>query len=158
MKYILLVLSIIVCNLLSAQSLDDYRNYLIKYEGYKHTPYVLRGNWAVGIGHLIKEGESISLYYTDKEIELLFERDYYEIMGACALNYPNFDSLPQNIKLLLFSLVYNVGPNRIKKFIKFNTAINEKNWKKASTELKNSQYYYQVTRRAADYIKILENE
>lgn len=140
----------------SAQSIQDYRNYLIKYEGYKNKPYYCQGGQlTVGIGHFLSRKDNIKIYYTNKEIDKFFEKDINETIKINKKIYNNFNQLPNNIKLILVSLTFNIGGTKIQTFIKFNKAINNHDWKIAAKELRNSLYYHQLPQRANDYINIL---
>jgi len=64
----------------------------------------------------------------------------------------NFDGLPKNIKLAILDLSFNMGINRLNKFIKTKEAIIVGDYVKAAEELKNSKWASQVGNRAKSVI------
>lgn len=58
------------------------------------------------------------------------------------LIYPNFDTFPENTKLALFDMIYNLGPGKwktlseratgLRQFVLMNNAINKEDWKTAA--------------------------
>jgi GH24 family phage-related lysozyme (muramidase) len=80
-------------------------NFLKQREGVIHKPVWDRTNYAVGIGH---NGPDVdpNHYYTDKEIERLFQKDKVKIEAA-ANKFPNIQNQSQYDAL--FSLCYNCG-------------------------------------------------
>lgn len=58
------------------------------------------------------------------------------------LIYPNFDTFPENAKIALFDMIYNLGPGRyktskqrangIRQYVLMNRAINKEDWKAAA--------------------------
>lgn len=133
---------------------EEYKNHFIKYEGKKNNTYIdSRGFPTVGIGHKFEKGEKRKSKYTDSEIDEFFKKDLEDAIKISKKTFPNFESLPKNVKIHLVSLSFNLGEGGISKFVNFRSAIQNKNWKKAADELKNSKWYSQVGNRAKDYVK-----
>jgi GH24 family phage-related lysozyme (muramidase) len=62
-----------------------------------------------------------------------------------------FDSLPHNVQLALFDLIFNVGPTGLTKFTQFNKSIKAGDWKKAAEQCERSQ----VNGARNEYVKKL---
>jgi len=57
-----------------------------------------------------------------------------------AKGYPKeFGSLPHDVQLALFDLIFNVGPTGLTKFTQFNASIKAGDWKKAAEQCNRSQ-------------------
>lgn len=53
--------------------------------------------------------------------------------------YPDFDTYPDKVKLALYDMVFNLGiGNLVDEFVKFTTAIKERDWKEAASESKRT--------------------
>ncbi len=133
-----------------AQSFDDYRSFLIKYEGYRTKPYRDNAKWAVGIGHNLSGDEPIR-NYTKEEVEELFARDLARAQDICAKIYAGFEQFSPNVKLVLVSLAFNLGETGLRKFIKFNGYVNQMDWENAAKELEDSKWYGQVGKRGREH-------
>lgn len=134
-------------------SFQEYKRHFINYEGKKNKVYIdSRGFPTVGIGHKFEAGEKRKSSYTDSEIDQLFKQDLQDAIKISKRVFPNFDSLPKEVKVKIVSLAFNLGEGGISKFKKFRNAIAKRDWKTAAAELKDSRWYSQVGRRARDYV------
>ena len=99
-----------------------------------------------------------TLTMRDVDIDALLAAHIDEFHGklvkayAKAQGYPKeFDSLPHNVQLALFDLIFNVGPTGLTKFTQFNAAIKAGDWKKAAEQSNRSQ----VSGARKEYVKKL---
>ena len=137
-----------------AQTASDYKEFISSSEGKRNVPYhCSAGVLTVGIGHT---KDVANRYYSNAEIDLLFQKDLQIALKDAKRLFPSFDSQPVKVKLMLASLSFNLGSNRLSKFVKFRSAIESKNYAKAAEELRNSLWFRQVGNRGAKYVKILE--
>ncbi len=142
----------------SNPTFDDYKKHFIKYEGKKNKPYIdSRGYSTVGIGHKFEKGESKKSTYSDVEIDNLFKKDLAEAISSTKKVFPNFDTLPKEVKIKLVSLTFNLGEGGIKEFKKFRSAISNRNWDVAGDELMDSKWYNQVKNRGKDYVQFFKS-
>lgn len=133
---------------------DEYKKHFVKYEGKKNETYIdSRGFPTVGIGHKFEKNEKRKSKYTESEIDSFFKKDLQDAISIAKKTFPNFDSVPKEVKIHLVSLCFNLGEGGISKFVKFKSAIGSKNWKDAAKELKNSKWYSQVGNRGKDYVE-----
>lgn len=138
-----------------AQPLDSLREHLSQVEGYRHVSYKdSLGNPTIGIGHKIKNGE---VYHniTSSQIESLFIQDITLAKKAAIRLVPSFYSHPEQVQIIIVSLVFNLGPNGFSKFRRFRSALENKNYKLTALELSDSLWANQVPNRAKLYISTL---
>lgn len=139
-------------------SFQEYKRHFINYEGKKNKAYIdSRGFPTVGIGHKFESGEPRKSSYTDAEIDKLFKQDLEDAIVIAKRVFPNFDSLPKDVKIKIVSLCFNLGQGGISKFKDFRSAILKNDWKTAAAELKDSRWFKQVGRRARDYVNFFNN-
>lgn len=154
MKFILLF--ILFAASIKAQTLEEYKSFLIKYEGYKNYSYKDANGVSVGIGHFIPDGK-VGKYYSNKQIEQFFKQDL-EIALKIARKYiKNFDKLDKERKLVIVSCCFNLGETRFAQFKKFIRAINNNNYKLAANELRDSKWFYQVKNRGVEHYNMIKN-
>lgn len=134
-------------------SFSEYTEHFIKYEDKVPVPYKdSRGFFTVGIGHKFEKGEPIKSKYSEEEIMRFFKKDLAEAIEQTKKVFPNFESLPKDVKIKLVSLTFNMGMGGIAKFKDFRSAIAKKDWKSAAYNLKDSLWYKQVGNRGRDYV------
>ena len=107
----------------------------------------------LGIGHLIKEtdpeyGLPVGTPVSVECVNAYFNQDIQGTLEDCEKLYDDFYKLPEEVKLILCNMMYNLGYTRLSKFSKLKAAINEGDWEKASLEMKDSKWYKQVPNRA----------
>ena len=123
-------------------------------EGYKNEIYLDHlGLPTLGVGHLIKEtdpeyGLKVGTHIDDERVNELFEQDLNVTLGECTLLYDDFYLLPEEAQLIIANMMFNLGRPRLSKFVKFRKAIDDRDWKEASNQMKDSKWYRQVTLRA----------
>jgi len=130
-------------------------DFLVRFEGYKTTPYRLNGVWHVGIGHKFVVGEPIR-EYTDEEVLALFVSDVERAKRAAQRKIQSFYSHPEKIRLVLISLAYNVGDKGFEKFVKFRAAMERGDYAMAAKELENSLWFNQLPERARHHIAVIK--
>lgn len=141
-----------------AQTLNDYRNFLIKYEGKINKPIHKDSEIIVGIGHNLLGNSTIKPYYTDREVDAFFAADLAGALKAAKKSITNFEKQPYNAKLIIISLIFTCGPQGFEKFVKFRLAMEQSSYKTAARELENSKWARQVGgNRVNNHVKILEN-
>jgi GH24 family phage-related lysozyme (muramidase) len=139
----------------------DIMDMIKQHEGVRNKPYKdTKGLWTVGVGHLIGDGRTLppewNRTFTDAEITNLFKKDYQHHMQA-AEKIPGFSNLNLNGQAALIDLTFNMGPVWWKKWPNFTKAIRAGNIAQAANELKNSQWYSQVGRRAPKIVSLLQS-
>ena len=117
-----------------------------------------------GVGHLILEddeefGRPAGTPVTEERVRACFARDLDIAEGECCTLYGEgvFRELPDEVQQILVNMMFNMGRPRLSKFKKMNEAIAQKDWKRAATEGRDSQWYRQVTNRAERLMTRMEN-
>lgn len=142
-----------------AISSHEYREFLVRWEGYKDVPYRdSMGNWTAGIGHLLKPSDKFAQRYDDRQIDDWFYADLSVAKIGAESIFGDFESHPKNVKLVLISLSFNLGETKLRKFPKFVAAINRKDYSNAARELRDSKWYKQVGDRGFHHVLALGGE
>lgn len=123
------------------------RENLIRDEGIILRPYRdSLGYMTIGVGHLIKKGESFSSISREKALELL-DKD----IELCEINlttiYPKWRDLDEVRQRTLLNLSFNLG-GKLAQFKKFLHSLSLGNFGKAADQLMQSKWYSQVKLRA----------
>lgn len=136
----------------NAQSLLDYADFVAHYEGLSLESYEDNGFISVGYGHRVHEHMHISEQQAKKWL--------FEDICDAYINAKNiicdFDKKPDAIKLVIVSMVYNLGPTGFKSFKKAIKACNDDNYLLMSEELRESDWYKQVGLRSEEHAIMLE--
>ena len=145
---------------------EEVKSFVELNEGRENTPYKdTKGLWTVGVGHLI--GKTLPKEFTnsdgtpkklsDTEVDRLFEMDY-EKHKQDATQLPMYNELDSKGKQALIDLSFNMGSSKFneKKWPKFFAALKAKDLDKAALELKDSNWFTDVKRRAPRVIKLIK--
>ena len=123
-------------------------------EGYKNEIYLDHlGLPTLGVGHLVKEtdpefGLEVGTKIDDERVNELFEQDLNVTIDECTYLYEDFYILPEEAQLIIANMMFNLGRPRLSRFLKMKKHIDNRDFKSASLEMKNSKWYRQVTNRA----------
>lgn len=121
----------------------------IKYEVYLDHLHLK----TVGIGHLCREDEpeyhmEVGTPVSEERVQELFERDLDVVRFDCLKLYPNFDELPEDCKLIIANMMFNLGLPRLSGFKKMKAAVDAGDWEEAANQMESSKWYSQVPNRA----------
>lgn len=130
----------------------------VKYEIYKdHLGYP-----TFGVGHLIVKddpeyGEPEGTEISEDRVWEAFEKDLHIAECECVALYNNkFMTWPDEVQEILVNMMFNMGRTRLSKFKNFRSALEERDWKRAAVEGRDSLWYRQVTNRAERLMARLE--
>lgn len=155
-------------------SFDDIKEFIIKHEGYRNKVYNdSLGIPTIGIGFNLLRPDArnilnrLGLDYnsvlsgttilTDDQVKEIFVI-CLKIAYADVKKYiPNYDGLPRNIKLGLIDLSFNLGYNRLNKFVKTRELILKGDYKGAANELIKSKWATQVGNRAKSIVSLFSS-
>jgi len=127
------------------------KEFIVKHEGLKLKPYICpAGKLTIGVGRNI-EDNGIS----EDEAMYLLENDIKRCENELREIFPNFDSLPENVRMALIDMDFNLGKPRFMQFKKLIQAIKEGDFKRAAKEAKNSRWCEQVGERCEDIYNML---
>jgi lysozyme len=121
----------------------------VKYKVYKDH----LGFPTFGIGHLIlpsdpEFGKPDDTPVSKARVEQAFAQDCANVLADCRIEYPDFDTLPCEVRLIIGNMMFNLGRTRLSKFKLMKFGVNGKNYQVAAAEMKNSDWYGQVGNRA----------
>ena len=132
-------------------------------EGYKNEIYLDHlGLPTLGVGHLIREtdpefGLEVGTKIDDERVNELFEEDINTTIQECTYLYDDFYVLPEEAQMIICNMMFNLGRPRLSRFLKMKKHIDNRDFKSASLEMKNSKWYRQVTNRAERLCKRMAN-
>ena len=112
------------------------------------------GYKTVGIGHLIipsdpEWGKNVGTRVTQTRCDELFFYDINIVLKECEERFHNnWIDWPEEVKLIIGNMAFNLGGPRLSKFKKMLAAINKKDYKTASKEGLDSKWADQVYNRA----------
>jgi lysozyme len=123
-------------------------------EGCKYEVYLDHlGLPTFGIGHLVLDtdpeyGEPAGTNVSKERVSECFNKDVGTVIKDCQRLYPNFDSLPEEVQLIIANMMFNMGYPRLRKFKGMKAGVDSRDWQKAADEMVDSKWYHQVTNRA----------
>jgi len=128
------------------------KDLLIKHENLKLFPYHCpAGRLTIGVGRNI-EDNGIS----KDEAMYLLENDIKRCINELKEIFPDYNELPQNVRMVLIDMIFNLGKPRFLKFKHMIEAVKNRNWAKMIKEMKNSRWCNQVKNRCEDDVRLVE--
>tara|TARA_B100000965_G_scaffold162756_2_gene135586 strand:+ start:21666 stop:22106 length:441 start_codon:yes stop_codon:yes gene_type:complete len=134
--------------------IEKLREELKADEGVKYEVYLDHlGLPTCGIGHLIKDSDpeyelEVGTEIGEERVNELFEEDINTTIQECTYLYNDFYDLPEEAQMIICNMMFNLGRPRLSRFLKMKKHIDNRDFKSASLEMKNSKWYRQVTNRA----------
>lgn len=156
----LIFIYLLIVSFLSAQTIQELHSHLVLMEGYSNHPYIDNlNNWTIGIGHKINNDypHRKNFYISDEQVNQLFLTDILKAKKEARLLVSSFDNQPKSVRIIIISMIFNLGQNGLAHFYHFRLALDEEDYKKAADELRNSLWAKQLPQRAKLYISILTN-
>jgi len=123
-------------------------------EGCKYEIYLDHlGLPTFGIGHLVTESDEeynrpVGTAITADRVAECFNKDVGTVLEDCERLYPDFDSLPEEVQLIIANMMFNMGYPRLSKFKGMKAGVDARDWQQAADEMVDSKWYRQVTNRA----------
>ena len=146
MRIPLALLSFCCSTLGAAPSVAAVRESLIKWEGYRLTPYRDPSGRAVcvGVGHsLTAHREPVRVRYTAREVEKMLLRDIATALDTCRAAVDRFDDLPDDVQLVCLNLAFSCGRSGFMRFVNLRLALRYRAYELAASELGLSLWYRQ---------------
>tara|TARA_R100000781_G_C4011847_1_gene103952 strand:+ start:145 stop:603 length:459 start_codon:yes stop_codon:yes gene_type:complete len=101
----------------------------------------VQGNITIGIGRDIQ-----NFGLSEDEIQMLLKNDIKRVIEE-ARNFSFYQELNQTRKIVILSMLFNLGLTRFNKFVKFKKAVQAKSYDVAAMEMRDSLYYRQLSHR-----------
>lgn len=119
---------------------------LIRHEGLKFKPYKCTADkLTIGVGHNLDD-KGLSYYI----INLILEEDIQDCISDLNNNIPWWINLDGVRRAVLVNMCFNLGINRLLKFKKTLSLIQDNKFEEASIEMLNSLWAKQVGKRAVE--------
>lgn len=128
-------------------------------EGYVGKIYLDHlGKKTVGIGHLCRKNEpeytmEVGSPVSDERVSELFEKDISWTINDCYRLLPDFDMLPETVRLIFANMAYNLGINRLGGFKLLIKGIEARDWSRAADEMRDSKWARQLPERSGRLIE-----
>ena len=122
---------------------EIYKDFLREVEGLKLKAYKdTKGIITIGYGRNLEDNG-----ITITEAEMMLNRDVNEAVANLIDIFPNFYSFPENLRVVLVSMMFNLGKDGFLKFKKFIEAVKRGDKKAMVYELLNSKRAKQIPDR-----------
>lgn len=111
------------------------------------------GHPTFGIGHLIRRtdpeyGKEVGTLVSAERVAEAFEADIDMVLEDCLRLYPDFNHLPEEVKLIIANMMFNLGLPTLSKFRDMKDCVDDEDWEGASLAMRDSKWFYQVRGRA----------
>jgi len=139
----------------SRQIIDHF----ILEEGYRNRAYKdTHDNWTIGVGHLLGKDDAFgAMVWSDQKIIEVLENDIDTAARHARTIFPHYETLPDNVKLGILDMIFNLGGGGFRKFVITIRLINESKFLEASESAAGSRWASQVPNRAKRTVKLLSN-
>jgi len=138
---------------------DKLREELAEDEGCKFEIYLDHlGLPTYGIGHLVVEGDPehgqpVGTPVDEERVRQVFSLDIASTLDECQVLYPDFDELPEEAKLIIANMMFNMGRPRLSKFVGMKREVDARRFDAAADEMVDSRWHDQVPNRAKRLVK-----
>ena len=129
-----------------------------EHEGYRDRPYLdSLGKATIGFGHLITEEEEFEegKQYPKEQLLKLFDKDFAKAeMGADQL-VGHIQELHIEAKNVITEMVFQLGTQGVRNFRNMISALETRDYQRASAEMLDSRWHAQTTNRCESLAKIM---
>ena len=111
----------------------------------------------VGIGHLCRESDpesdmEVGTPVSEERVMELFDKDMSWTFRDCIRLLPEFNDLPDEVRLIVANMMFNLGAKRLSGFSRLLAAIEREDWNSAADEMVDSRWHRQVPERSGRLI------
>ena len=132
--------------------MEDLKEQLIRHEGLRLTVYDCPAGYkTVGVGRNL-EGKGI----TEEEAMYLLDNDIKDFQESLSKELLWFDSLDECRRNILTNMAFNLGVSGLLKFKNTLTAVENKNWEEAASQMLESRWAEQVGSRAVELSELMK--
>lgn len=127
-------------------------------EGIVHGIYIdTLGNKTCGIGHMCRPDEpeysmDVGSEITTERVNELYKEDIESVLNDCEWLFDDWDNLPEEIKLVLANMMFNMGLSKLSRFVKMRAYVDKGEWQGMADEMENSLWHRQVFNRSTRLI------
>ena len=129
-----------------------YEEILKKHEGFRTKLYKdTKGLYTIGVGRNIQENGIREI-----EAEFMLKNDIEQAISDLKHVFQDFDTLPDNVKLVLVDMMFNLGLSRFSKFKHMIQAVKERNWANMILEMRDSKWCRELESRCEDDTALIQ--
>jgi lysozyme len=139
--------------------IEQLREELMADEGCVYSVYLDHlGLKTVGIGHLCRESDpefdmEVGAPVSEERVMELFDKDMSWTFRDCIRLLPEFNDLPDEVRLIVANMMFNLGEKRLSGFSRLLAAIEKEDWNSAADEMVDSRWHRQVPERSGRLIE-----
>ena len=146
-------------------NIDQLREELAHDEGRQLSIYICSAEKrTVGIGHMILDGDpesamAIGDEISDDRCDELFAQDIAGTIKDCDWLFKSWHDQPDDVRLILANMMFNLGMPRLSNFKKMRAAIDASppDYLEAAVQMADSRWARQLPNRSARLINRMEN-
>ena len=138
--------------------IEQLREELMADEGCVYSVYLDHlGLKTVGIGHLCRGSDpestlDVGTPVSEERVMELFDKDMSWTFRDCIRLLPEFNDLPDEVRLIVANMMFNLGAKRLSGFSRLLAAIEKEDWNSAADEMVDSKWHRQVPERSGRLI------
>lgn len=127
-------------------------------EGCKYVTYKCsEDRLTFGIGHLVlpddpEYDQPVGTAVSSDRVTECFDKDVGTVIAESKKLYPQFDSLPEEVKLIICNMLFNLGLPTLSKFKDMKAAIDAEQWSAAADAMLDSKWARQLPNRSGRLI------
>ena len=139
--------------------IEQLREELMADEGCVYSVYLDHlGLKTVGIGHLCRGSDpesklEVGAPISEERVMELFDKDMSWTFRDCIRLLPEFNDLPDEVRLIVANMMFNLGAKRLSGFSRLLAAIEREDWNSAADEMVDSRWHRQVPERSGRLIE-----
>lgn len=132
-------------------------------EGCKYVTYKCsEDRLTFGIGHLVlpddpEYDQPVGTAVSSDRVTECFDKDVGTVIAESKKLYPQFDSLPEEVKLIICNMLFNLGLPTLSKFKDMKKAIDAEQWSAAADAMLDSKWARQLPNRSGRLITRMRN-
>ncbi len=116
----------------------------------------------VGIGHKVlpddpEYDQPVGTAVSSDRVTECFDKDVGTVIAESKKLYPQFDSLPEEVKLIICNMLFNLGLPTLSKFKDMKKAIDAEQWSAAADAMLDSKWARQLPNRSGRLITRMRN-
>jgi lysozyme len=110
-----------------------------------------------GVGHLLRPDDpeyemDVGTPVSEERVMELFDKDMSWTFRDCIRLLPKYNDLPDEVRLIVANMMYNMGASRLGGFKKFLAAVEDRDFEKAADEMLDSKWARQLPERSGRLI------
>ena len=128
------------------------------HEGFRDSPYLdSLGKATIGYGHLITDEDEFEegKQYPKEQLLKLFDKDFEKAERGCEQLVGHIQELHIEAKNVITEMVFQLGTQGVRNFKNMISALEARDYPRASAEMLDSRWHAQTTNRCESLAKIM---